>query len=147
MPHPLTRVKESEGVPPTMHWSATSREWQRAVTSAPRFCGAARRGFVLFRAFGRDDRQVDQKTQGRSTPQASKWLSTSEYLRRTRRRLESVGEDFSWATSRRHLSGSRFFGNPAQGRLSGSGTVNLRVAQLRKRQRIPLVRENGRAAW
>lgn len=30
------------------------------------------------RAFGRDDRQVDQKTQGRSTPQAS---NLAEYFR------------------------------------------------------------------
>lgn len=147
MPRPLTRAKESEGVLPLMHWSATLREWHRAVTSAPRFCGAARGGLVHSeRSAVTTGRSVKRRRVARHLRRAS-WLSTSEYLRRTRRRLESVGEDFSWATSRRHLSGSRFFGSPAQGRLSGSGTVNLRAAQLRKRQRIPFVRENGRAAW
>ena len=147
MPCPLTRAKESEGVLPTRHWRATSREWHRAVTSAPRFCGAARRGLVLSeRSAVTTGRSVKRHRAARRLRRAH-WLSTSEYLRRTRRRLGSVGEDFSWATSRRHLSGSRLFGSPAQGRLSGSGSVNLRAAQLRKRQRTPFVRKNGRAAW
>jgi hypothetical protein len=96
-----------------MHWSCHSIKWQRAVTGAKRFCESRLRR-ILFA--GVSSGAWPHRLAGRVKDAGLVChlrQTTAGYFRVrrwTRRTLESVGEDFSWATSRRHLSSNRFSG-------------------------------------